>query len=125
MESMESHKAGFPPLQTLWKSLRYYHIPTASTARFGIEKQRQRPTLNPNLSLYPRKGVVTDVPGPKCNGCSGTLIPQEVWLPMCKEASLVCLANVRSDGAHLEPLYFRIAFHSPAIGGQLDRRISP
>src|SRR5260370_38944544 len=103
MESMESHKAGFPPFHTLWKSLRDYHIPTASTARFGIEKQRQRPTLNPNLSLYPRKGVVTDVPGPKRNGCSVTPIPQEGWIPMGTEPRLVCLANGTTGGCPIAP----------------------
>jgi hypothetical protein len=33
------------------------------------------------LKPLPRKGVVTDVPGPKCNRCSGTLIPQEARFP--------------------------------------------
>jgi hypothetical protein len=32
---------------------------------------------NLNSSPELRKGLVTDVPGPMCNGCSGTLIPQE------------------------------------------------
>jgi hypothetical protein len=73
---MESHKAGFPPFP---HSL---EIPSGLPHSHGLDDElsylettRQRPALNPNLGIYRRKGVVTDVPGPKCNGCSGTLTP--------------------------------------------------
>ncbi|MCU1252574.1 MAG: hypothetical protein JWQ49_5603 [Edaphobacter sp.] len=68
MERVESHNAGFPPSHTLWKSLRDSHITTATTTRYVF---RSNLNLNPQL----RKGLVTDVSGPKCNGCPGTLTP--------------------------------------------------
>jgi len=69
---MESHKAGFPPFP---HSL---EIPTGLPHSHGLDdeggiwKQRQRLAQNRNLGPYHRKGLVTDVPGPMCNGCSGT-----------------------------------------------------
>jgi hypothetical protein len=33
------------PSHTLWESLRDSHIPTASTAQLGMQKQRQRPAI--------------------------------------------------------------------------------
>jgi hypothetical protein len=77
MESMESHKAGFPPFPhslEILSGLPHFH---------GLYDEKRyseaRAKTNPNFKLKPyhRKGLVTDVPGPKCNGCSGTLIPQE------------------------------------------------
>jgi hypothetical protein len=74
-EGWKAIKPASHPSHTLWKSLRDYHISTASTTRRGIQKQEQRPTPIPKSSPYHRKGLVTDVPGPKCNACSGTLNP--------------------------------------------------
>ena len=75
MESMESHKAGLPTLSTVFgkpvgiptfprplRRLRYLDIIAKTSPR-------------PDLSRFQRKGLVTDVSGPKCNGCSGTLTP--------------------------------------------------
>jgi hypothetical protein len=72
-----------PASHTLWKSLRDYHIPTASTAGY--------------MSSYPlksnhrhRKGLVTDVSGPQRNACPGTLTSlSEARLP--SEMSIVSL----------------------------------
>jgi hypothetical protein len=73
MESLESHKAGFPPFP------RSLEIPSGLPHSHGLDDEirysetTKDPVLNPDLSPYHRKGLVTDVPGPKCNGCSGTL----------------------------------------------------
>jgi hypothetical protein len=41
----------------------------------------KRKTLKPDLRPFHRKELVTDVPGPKCNERSSTLIPQQAWFP--------------------------------------------
>jgi hypothetical protein len=70
-KAWKAKKPAFHPSHTLWKSLRDYHIPTASTA--GIfQDARPRETESNAFGL---QGVVMEVPGPKCNGCSGTLTP--------------------------------------------------
>jgi hypothetical protein len=72
---MESHKAGLSTLPTLFGNP--FGIPTflrpLRPVRYleTIVKTSPRPNLNP----YQRKGLVTDAPGPRCNGCSGTLTP--------------------------------------------------
>jgi hypothetical protein len=72
---MESHSAGFPPFP---HSL---EIPSGlpHSHSLGDEKRyleaRAKTSPIPNSSPYHRKGLVTDVSGPKCNGRSGTLIP--------------------------------------------------
>jgi len=70
---MESHKAGFPPFPhslEIPSGFPHYH-------GLGDEKRyleaRAKTSANPELKPYHRKGPVTDVSGPKCNGCSGTL----------------------------------------------------
>jgi hypothetical protein len=68
-KAWKAKRPAFHPSHTLWKSLRDYHIPTVSTA--GIfQSARARETDPRPLDL---KGVVTDVPGPKCNECSGLI----------------------------------------------------
>jgi len=49
-----------------------------------------RTSPNPKLKPLPPQGLVTDVPGPMCNACPGTLIPQEGLVP------LVCAERRRS-----------------------------
>jgi hypothetical protein len=51
------------------------HIPTASTAGMYLKATAKNRS---GLKSRPirRKELVTDVPGPKCNECSGTLSPQ-------------------------------------------------
>jgi hypothetical protein len=65
------------PSHTPWKSLRDYHIPTASTTREGFRSKNKDPSHKPKLKPYRCKGLVTDVSGPRCNACPGTLIPPE------------------------------------------------
>jgi hypothetical protein len=66
MESMESHKAGFPPFP---HSL---EIPSGLPHFRGLDDEKRyseaRAKTNPipKSSPYHRKGLVTDVPGPKC-----------------------------------------------------------
>jgi hypothetical protein len=57
------------PSHTLWKSLRDFYIPTASTT--GYMFSRAPSTRNHRH----RKGLVTDVSGPQRNACPGTLTP--------------------------------------------------
>src|SRR3981081_2210941 len=54
------------PSHTLWKSLQDFHIPTASTTGYMSSRA-------PQLESSHRKGVVTNVLGPQCNSCPGTL----------------------------------------------------
>src|SRR5258708_3915081 len=76
MESMESHKAGFPPFpHSLEIPSRF---PTLPRPRRRVRCLGATAKASHNLNSSPqlRKGLVTDVPGPMCNGCSGTLSPQ-------------------------------------------------
>ena len=52
---------------------------------------------NLNSSPQLRKGLVTDVPGPMCNGCSGTLIPQDGLVSLlCAECrKMLCSSGGR------------------------------
>ena len=62
-KAWKAKNPAFHPSHTLWKSLRDYHIPTASTA--GIfQGARARETEARPLDS---KGVVMEVLGPKCN----------------------------------------------------------
>ncbi len=74
MERVESHEAGFPPFPhslEIPSGLPHFHgLGSEIMYLEGTAKTSPRPD---NLSPYRRKGLVTDVPGPKCNGCSGTL----------------------------------------------------
>src|SRR5258707_7255834 len=77
MKSLESHKAGFPPLPTLFGNP--FRIPTLPRPRRRVRCLGATAKTSHNLNSSPqlRKGLVTHVPGPKCNECSGTLISQE------------------------------------------------
>jgi hypothetical protein len=44
--------------------------------RLGVWEQYQRSSHNLNSRSQLRKRLVTDIPGPMCNGCSGTLTRQ-------------------------------------------------
>ncbi len=69
---MEIHKAGFPPFPHSLEIPSDSHItrPRRRVRCLGATAKTSR-NLNSNPQL--RKRLVTDVPGPKCNGCSGTL----------------------------------------------------
>src|ERR1700728_4194828 len=76
MESTESHSAGFPSFP---HSL---EIPSGLPHFHGLDDEYRYTRTTPETSAkasnqdpWHREGVVTDVPGPKCNGCSGTLTP--------------------------------------------------
>src|ERR1700691_3038077 len=76
MESMESQEAGFPPFP------HSHGLDCGHVSKVNNKRKARKPDLRP----WHRKGLVTDVPGPKCNGCSGTLIPQQAWFPwLCAE----------------------------------------
>jgi hypothetical protein len=69
---MESHKAGFPPFP------HSVEIPSGLPHSHGLDDEiryLEATEMTQRFKPYHRKGLVTDVPGPKCNGCSGTLIP--------------------------------------------------
>jgi hypothetical protein len=71
---MESHKAGFPSCP---HSL---GIPSGLPHSHGLDDEiRYLEATAKTRRSKPRhrKGLVTNVPGPKCNGCSGTLTSQE------------------------------------------------
>jgi hypothetical protein len=76
-KAWKAKKPAFHPSHTPWKSLRDYHIPTASTAGIFEGQEHERPNPRP-LDL---KEVVIEVLGPKCNGCSGTLTPEQLLGP--------------------------------------------
>jgi hypothetical protein len=70
MESMESQEAGFPPFP---HSL---EIPSGLPHSHGPDcwhVSRSKSMRNRIQDLLVLKGVVMEVLGPKCNGCSGTL----------------------------------------------------
>jgi hypothetical protein len=72
-KAWKAKKPAFHFSRTPWKSLRDYHIPMASTAgvfRRATAREEFRIEIE---GLLHSKGVETDVLGPKCNGCSGTL----------------------------------------------------
>ena len=75
-KAWKAKKPAFYPFHNPWKSLRDYHIPTALTAGM-FQGARAPETESKALSL---KGVVMEVLGPKCNGCSGTLTGQPLRL---------------------------------------------
>jgi len=73
---MESQSAGFPPFpHSLEIPSGFPHFHGLGYDEISIEKQRQSPAVNHKLSPQLRKGLVTDVPGPICNACPGTLNP--------------------------------------------------
>ena len=79
MEMTEYRKHGKPafhPSHTLWNP---FSIPTLPRPRrrVGCLAATAKTSNNLNSSPQLRKGLVTDVPGPKCNGCPGTLTSQE------------------------------------------------
>src|SRR5277367_2342059 len=73
MESLESQEAGFPPFpHSLEIPLGFPHshgLDCGHVSKVNNKRKARKPDLRP----FHRKGLVTDVPGPKCNGCSGTL----------------------------------------------------
>src|SRR5438128_987493 len=97
MESMESHKAGFPPFA------HSVEIPSGLPHSHGLDYETKyseataKTSPKPDLSPYRRKGVVTDVPGPKCNERSGTLI-------------------CRTPGAHWSAPFFGVFMKTPILG---------
>jgi len=73
---MESQSAGFPPFpHSLEIPSGFPHSHGHGYDEISIEKQRQSPAANQKLSHQLRKGLVTDVPGPICKACPGTLSP--------------------------------------------------
>ena len=78
---MESQEAGFPPFpHSLEIPLGFPHshgLDCGHVSKVNNKRKARKPDLRP----FHRKGPVTDVSGPKCNGCCGTLIPQQVWFP--------------------------------------------
>jgi hypothetical protein len=72
----KAEKPAFHPSHTLWKSLWDSHIPTTSTAGIYLKTVRKHSSRVKFKASTAAKGLVTDVPGPKCNGRSGTLSPQ-------------------------------------------------
>ena len=71
---MESHSAGLPPFPhsvEIPSGLPHSHGHGGET-RYLEDKYKSRES---GATL--RKVVVTDVPGPRCNGGSGTLTPQQ------------------------------------------------
>ena len=73
MESMESHKAGFPPFPHPLEIPA--GIPTLPRLRRRLSciEDRQSPPETRNQSHSHRKGLVNHVPGLKRKGCPGTL----------------------------------------------------
>ena len=74
-KAWKAMKPAFHPSHTPWKSLQgfpHYHgyDDDSHVSKTG---KACRKTANQSDSLC--KGLVTDVLGPKCNGCSGTLTP--------------------------------------------------
>src|SRR6266851_9074808 len=67
MESMESHKAGFPPFP---HSL---EIPSGFPHSHGLDDWIYVFWCPLNSNHRHRKGLVTDVSGPQRNACPGTL----------------------------------------------------
>src|ERR1700733_1496960 len=63
-EAWKAMKPASHPSHSPWKSLRDSHIPTASTT-IPISSNRQNQTLNRQLEPLLRKGLVTDVSGPR------------------------------------------------------------
>jgi hypothetical protein len=73
MESMESHKAGFPPFpHPLEIPAGFPHYHGYGDDYHGSE-DRQSPPKTRNQSHSHRKGLVNHVPGLKRKGCPGTL----------------------------------------------------
>jgi hypothetical protein len=86
MESMESQEAGFPPFpHSLEIPLGFPHsngLDCGHVSKVNNKRKARKPDLRP----FHRKGLVTEVPGPKCNERSSTLIPQQAWFPwLCAE----------------------------------------
>ena len=81
MESMESQEAGLPPFpHSLEIPLGFPHshgLDCGHVSKVNNKRKARKPDLQP----FHRKGLVTDVPGPKCNERSSTLIPQQAWFP--------------------------------------------
>src|SRR5882757_7294536 len=75
MESMESQEAGVPPFpHSLEIPLGFPHshgLDCGHVSKVNNKRKARKPDLRP----FHRKGLVTDVPGPKCNERSSTLIP--------------------------------------------------
>jgi hypothetical protein len=79
---MESHKAGFPPVphsMEILSGLPHSHG-LDNEIRF-LNANGEVPALNRSLNLHRREGLVTKAPGPKCNGCSGTLTLRKACIP--------------------------------------------
>ena len=74
-EGWKAMRPASQPSHTLWKSLRGYHIAAATTTGTSIESNGRIPAVNLNLNPRIRKRLVTNVPGLRCNACSGTLTP--------------------------------------------------
>src|ERR1700733_13978952 len=68
---MESQEAGFPPFP------HSHGLDCGHVSKVNNKRKARKPDLRP----FHRKGLVTDVPGPKCNERSSTLIPQQAWFP--------------------------------------------
>src|SRR5277367_2213816 len=81
MESLESQEAGFPPFpHSLEIPLGFPHshgLDCGHVSKVNNKRKARKPDLRP----FHRKGLVTDVPGPKCNERSSTLIPS---MSFCK-----------------------------------------
>ncbi|RZU39391.1 hypothetical protein BDD14_0771 [Edaphobacter modestus] len=76
-----------------------FRIPTLPRPRRRVRCLGATAKTSHNLNSCPqlRKGLVTDVPGPMCNGCPGTLIPQEglVSLLCAERRKMLCSSGGR------------------------------
>jgi hypothetical protein len=90
MESMESHKAGFPPFPhplEIPAGFPHYH---GYGDDYHVSEDRQSPPKTRNRSHSHRKGLVNHVPGLKRKGCPGTLSAsldelRSEYLPLTEE----------------------------------------
>ena len=71
VESMESHKTGFPPFP------HSVEIPSGFPHSHGLDDWIYVFSCPLNSNHRHRKGLVTDVSGPQRNTCPGTLTPEE------------------------------------------------
>jgi hypothetical protein len=98
MESTESHKSAFSPFPLSLE------IPSGLPHLHGLYDEKRyseaRAKTNPNFKLKPyhRKGLVMDVPGPKCNGCPGTLTSQEGLVSALGAAACLIIGRAMREG---------------------------
>jgi len=77
----KAKKPAFHPSHIPWKSLLGFPHSHGLDCGHVSKVNHKRKARKPDLRLFHRKGLVTDVPGPKCNERSSTLIPQQAWFP--------------------------------------------